>query len=284
MDPFDDLLRGVRGEGAVFTLSALSPRSALEIGSAPLTLCIPLRGEVTIASQPVRQGEAAVVRDLVGTVEAAKDATVLIGSYRTRGEVARRLLHTLPPIVVVPDDNDCSSMRGYLEAQLDACRPGRQVVLDRLLDWLLVCTLRDWFDQPHAVRPGWYLALGDDVAGPALRAMHAEPARPWTLASLATVAGASRTTLAKRFTEQVGEPPLAYLTSWRMALAEQLLADTTLTVASIARRVGYADAFSFSTAFKRAHGVSPTGYRSALPVDTVRQGGTISQVTCDITV
>ncbi|NYI96222.1 AraC-like DNA-binding protein [Streptomonospora nanhaiensis] len=137
-------------------------------------------------------------------------------------------------------------------------------MLDRLLDWLLVCTLRDWFDLPEARPPAWYRALTDEAVGPALRAMHAAPARPWTTAELAAEAGVSRTTFAKRFRELMGEAPAAYLTEWRMDLAADLLADPQVTVAAVARRVGYADPFGFSAAFKRVRGVSPSSYRAAL--------------------
>ncbi|MEV4897989.1 AraC family transcriptional regulator, partial [Nonomuraea sp. NPDC055795] len=192
------------------------------------------------------------------------DRTVLLtGSYEIGGEVARRLLRVLPPMLVVSDEHGCSTMAEYLEFQLLSGRPGHQLVLDRLLDWLLVCTLREWFARPEAVVPGWYAALGDDVVGPALRAIHGSPAEPWTLASLAEAASVSRTTLAKRFTELVGEPPLAYLTGWRMALAADMLTEPAATVASVARKVGYADAFGFSAAFKRVLGKSPTAYRTA---------------------
>jgi len=103
------------------------------------------------------------------------------------------------------------------------------------------------------------------VAGPALRLLHDEPAAPWTVAALAARAGVSRSTLAKRFAELVGEPPLTYLTGRRMALAADLLAErTTATVSAIARHVGYADAFGFSAAFKRVRGVTPSEYRRAV--------------------
>jgi AraC-like DNA-binding protein len=189
---------------------------------------------------------------------------LLAGSYDVRAEVPRRLLRVLPPLLVLPDEEDCTPLRDYLEAQIAGARPGHQIVLDRLLDWLLVCTLRDWFDRPEAEPPQWYAALGDDVVGPALRALHEDPALPWTTASLAARAGVSRTTLAKRFTELVGEGPVSYLTGWRMTLAADLLARPELTVAAVARRVGYADAFGFSAAFKRVRGVSPTAYRQGL--------------------
>ncbi|MEV4108772.1 AraC family transcriptional regulator [Nonomuraea sp. NPDC049695] len=283
MDPFDDLLHGVRGEGSVFGASVLSPPWALKFtDQASLTLCVPLRGEGWIIrdgdARRLREGEAAIVRGpepfVFSDTEAPRvvtdarhggDATgetvLLVGAYMINGEVARRLVRILPSLIVLPEDADCAGMRAYLEAQLVACRPGRQIVLDRLLDWLLVCTLRDWFDRPEAEAPGWYAALSDDVVGAALRAIHDDPSRPWTIASLAAVANVSRTTLAGRFTKLVGEPPLTYLTGWRMALAADLLDEPGATVASVARRVGYADAFGFSSAFKRIHGSSPNAYR-----------------------
>ncbi|MFC6577121.1 AraC family transcriptional regulator [Planomonospora parontospora] len=305
MDPFDDLLRGVRADGAVFGRSVLSPPWALRFtDGASMTLCVPLRGEGWIippgdggdGGRPhaVRLGEVAIVRGPEpfvfaddpgaaarphppldvrcgreqggrggsgGRGELDGRTVLMAGAYHVRGEVPRRLLRVLPPVVVVADHHDCGPLRDYFETQLAAERPGRQIVLDRLLDWLLVCTLREWFDRPESVPPAWYRALGDDVAGPALRAMHEAPDRPWTLTSLAAEARVSRTTLAKRFTELVGEPPLAYLTEWRMALAADLLTEPATTVDSVARRVGYADAFGFSTAFKRVRGMSPTAYR-----------------------
>ncbi|CAM5468575.1 AraC family transcriptional regulator [Streptomyces abikoensis] len=288
MDPFDDLLRGVRANGAVFGGSVLSPPWALRFtDDAFLTLCVPLRGEgwIVLADGTARslaQGEAAIVRgpepfvftDDPGAPEGAvREVTcggaggvdghtvLMAGAYRVPGEVPRRLLRVLPPLLVVPDDHDCSAMHAYLEAQLTTGLPGRQIVVDRLLDWLLVCTLRDWFDRPEAAPPAWYRALGDEAVGPVLRAMHEAPDRPWTLASLAAVAGVSRSTFAKRFHELLGEPPLAYLTEWRMTLAADLLGEPGTTLASVARRVGYADPFGFSAAFKRVRGMSPSEYR-----------------------
>ncbi|WP_329107776.1 AraC family transcriptional regulator [Micromonospora sp. NBC_01699] len=299
MDPFDDLLRGVRADGAAFGRSVLTPPAALRfVDGAPLTLCVPLRGEGWITraggEKPlqVRVGEAVVVRGPEPFVfsteprsefrpgelrdvhcgqsrvtEPAPDAdpaerTVLLaGAYHVQGRAPQRLLGVLPPVLVATDDHDCASLRDYLDSQLGSCRPGRQIVLDRMLDWLLVCTLRDWFDQPGAEPPDWYRALGDDTVGPVLRAMHDAPNQPWTIASLAARAGVSRTTLAKRFTELVGEPPLTYLTDWRMTLAADLLTGSTATVAAVARQLGYADGFGFSAAFKRVHGVSPSEHR-----------------------
>lgn len=253
MDPFEDLLRGVRADGGSLDRVDLAGEVAF---ASEVALVAPVRGAAVVVvgghRRPVRVGETAAVR---GPFALDGFGALLVGTFRVRGEVSRRLLDVLPPLAVVPDTDGCGYHRDFLDAHLGA---GPQVVLDRMLDWLLVCTLRAWVDQPSS---GWFRALGDPVAGPVLRAMHAAPERPWTLAALATEAGVSRTTLTTRFADQVGAPPLTYLTEWRMALAADLLTGSTATVAAIARRVGYADAFGFSAAFKRVHGVSPTWYR-----------------------
>ncbi|MGK5642616.1 AraC family transcriptional regulator [Streptomyces sp. URMC 126] len=283
MDPFDDLLRGVRANGAVLAGSVLTPPWTLRFADdAYLTLCVPLHGAGRIVpddggeARPLRTGETAIVRGPFTFTDdpGAPDGrtTLLAGAYRVPGEVPRRLLHALPPVAVVPDEHDCAAMRDYLEVQLTAGLPGRRIVADRLLDWLLVCTLREWFDRPGAAPPAWYRALGDDVVGPALRAMHDAPERAWTLPSLAAVAGVSRSTFAKRFQALLGEPPLTYLTEWRMALAADLLSEPGTTVAAVARRVGYADPFGFSAAFKRVRGVSPSTHRATAEDGTGDRG------------
>ena len=96
----------------------------------------------------------------------------------------------------------------------------------------------------------------------ALRAIEEHPEHPWTVESLGAHVGVSRATLARRFRKHVGEPPLAYLTRWRVALAADLLVATDLTFAAIAARVGYANAFALSAAFKRARGVPPSMHRA----------------------
>ena len=139
--------------------------------------------------------------------------------------------------------------------------PGQQAVLDRLLDLLLIATLRAWFSRPEAEAPGWYRAYGDPIVGPALRMLHNDPAAPWTVASLARAAGVSRAALARRFNDLVGEPPMSFLTGWRIALAADLLLEPGATVGSVAPQVGYGSSFALSTAFKRIRGVSPQQYR-----------------------
>ena len=110
--------------------------------------------------------------------------------------------------------------------------PGQEAVLDRLLDLLLITLLRTWFDRPQSDPPAWYAAQGDPVVGPALRLMQHHPEHPWTVADLADRAGVSRASFARRFTELVGEPPMAFLIGWRIALAADLLLEPDATIAT----------------------------------------------------
>ncbi|TVL92304.1 AraC family transcriptional regulator [Streptomyces sp. SAJ15] len=186
---------------------------------------------------------------------------MLVGTYQMRGEISRRLLGALPALSVLPATEWESPLVPLLEEEIVKDRPGQEVVLDRLLDLLLITALRAWFSRPEAAAPSWYRAQGDPVVGRALRLLHDDPAHPWTVVSLAAKTGVSRAALARRFTELVGEPPMAYLTGWRLALAADLLREPDATLAAVARKVGYGSAFALSTAYKRVRGVSPQADR-----------------------
>jgi AraC-like DNA-binding protein len=189
---------------------------------------------------------------------------LLTGSYQARGQVSRRLLGALPRVLLVPHEGELCAVLDLTVAEVTRNAAGQQAVLDRLLDLLLLTTLREWFARPEADPPAWYRALGDPVVGHALRLLHDRPADRWSVASLAAEAGVSRATLARRFADLVGEPPMAYLTSWRLSLAADLLARTDDTIGSIARQVGYESGFGLSVAFKRVHGTRPSDHRAAL--------------------
>lgn len=248
MDAFDELLRGVRADGAGVRRTEVDGKHAFRGG---LTLYALASGEMHVLGETAKAGDIVVAQ---GPLAVQGRASVISGTYDVTGAVARRLTKVLPRSLVVAGSDECAAFYGAVGLG------GPQVVADRLLDWLMTCALREWFDREHGA--GWLGALADEVVGPVLRAMHAEPERPWTLALLAKEAGVSRTTLAGRFARLVGVPALTYLTEWRMAVAADLLADPSATVASVARRVGYADAFGFSAAFKRVHGFSPSECRS----------------------
>lgn len=187
---------------------------------------------------------------------------VMTGSYHVRGLTSERLLAALPRVLVVPDENETCPLLEVTLTEVARRQPGQQAVLDRLLDLLLLTTVREWFDRPESTPPAWYTALADPLVGTALRRLQDESARPWTVASLAAEVGVSRAALARRFTDLVGEPPMTYLTSWRLSQAADLLQRTELSVDAVARRVGYRSGYALSTAFKRFHGVRPSEYRA----------------------
>jgi AraC-like DNA-binding protein len=188
-------------------------------------------------------------------------AVLLIGTYLWQGEVSGRLLDALPPLLTLTSEVWDCPLTPFLMEEIGRDEPGQEVVLDRLLDLLVIAALRAWFSRPEAEAPAWYRALADPVVGRVLRLVQDDPAHPWTVALLAVKAGVSRAALARRFTELVGEPPMTYLTGWRLALAADALRDTDDTLEAIARRVGYGSAFALSSAFKRVYGVSPQEHR-----------------------
>lgn len=151
-----------------------------------------------------------------------------------------------------------------LAAEIAEPRPGSDAAVPALLETLLLFILRAWFDEQADTRAsGWAGAFTDPAVAAALRAVHEDPARAWTVPDLSDVAGVSRATLARRFTGTVGEPPLAYVTRWRMLTAARLLRATDSSLGAVARRVGYTSEFAFAKAFKREYGSAPGQYRRA---------------------
>src|SRR5215207_10673242 len=167
----------------------------------------------TLAGEELTERWSLGVRTWGNTPDGA--AVMLTGTYQLDGEVSRRLLRALPTLLVLHDDEwDCPVVP-LLADEIVKDDPGQEAVLDRLLDLLLVAVLRAWFARPDAEGPRWYRAYGDPVVGRALRLLHHNPAHPWTVDELARECGVSRAALARRFQDLVGEPPIAFLTSWR---------------------------------------------------------------------
>lgn len=190
------------------------------------------------------------------------DTVFLVGAYEHLSDISDRLLRALPPVLSLDRDEWQSPLVGLLCEEVVKDEPGQAAVLDRLLDLLLTAVLKAWFAQRDAGRPDWWRFQGDRIVEKALRMMHDKPAYPWTLDSLAVESGASRSSLARRFQDLVGEPPMAFLKNWRMALAADLLCQPDETVSTVASKVGYATPFGFSAAFKRVRGLSPQQHRT----------------------
>jgi AraC-like DNA-binding protein len=230
------------------------------LGTAPQAIILPGQRCVTPDGQELTEMSHMGVRTWGNSPDGT--TAMLTGTYQMRSEISQRLLGALPPLLVLRGEDWHSPLIPYLAEEVVKDEPGQEAVLDRLLDLLLIAVLRAWFARPDAHAPGWYLAHGDPVVGPALRLLQNNPAHPWTVASLAREAGVSRAALARRFNALVGEPPMAFLTEWRLTLAADLLREPGATVGSVAPQVGYGSSFALSTAFKRVRGISPQQHRA----------------------
>lgn len=206
---------------------------------------------------------------------------VLGGAYWLEPERTHPLLRDLPPLIRLParlgHQPQLRAAIDLLSAELEQPRIGTYAIIPALLDTLLLYILRAWFDdQPATGSSGWAAALRDPAVAAALHAIHREPARPWTVASLASEAGLSRAPFARRFATLVGQPPLSYLTWWRLTTAARLLADSEAPLGTIASAVGYTSEFAFANAFKRQHGLAPGRYRRSGSEKSVKTAGSLN--------
>lgn len=142
-------------------------------------------------------------------------------------------------------------------------RPGSDTVLTRLAELMFIEVLRRYLEALPPGQTGWLAGLRDELVGRVLALLHARPAHPWTLDELAREAASSRSNVAKRFVEIVGQPPMQYLTQWRMQVAANLLVQSGAKIASIGPEVGYDSEAAFSRAFKKATGLAPGAWREA---------------------
>jgi AraC-like DNA-binding protein len=142
-----------------------------------------------------------------------------------------------------------------------AARPGNAAMLGRLTELMFVEILRQYMQQLPTGQRGWLAGLNDVHVGKTLRLMHANPAHDWTVSELAREAAISRSALAERFTQLIGESPIRYLVGWRVQLAKQMLRDGNSSIAEIAARVGYESEAAFNRAFKRSAGSPPAAWR-----------------------
>jgi AraC-like DNA-binding protein len=193
-------------------------------------------------------------------------ATLVCGTVTFDHPAARRLVAALPRTITVdawssPELEWVASTLRFMAAEARTLRPGGETVITRLADILVIQAIRSWIASDPAAQTGWVGALQDPRIGPALALIHREPARDWTIASLAHEVAMSRSAFAARFTELVGEPPMHYVTRWRMHVAQTWLIEDDATVGELALRLGYQSEAAFSRAFKRSMGVAPGAVR-----------------------
>jgi AraC-like DNA-binding protein len=191
------------------------------------------------------------------------------GYFGCERHADRLFLAGLPPMIRMNVRVDAagewleSSIR-HLVAEAESRRPGRSVLLSRMAEALFIETLRRYMEELPPEQTGWLAGARDSVVGGALAALHRRPHHHWTLDELAGEVGASRSVLAERFSRFLGEPPLAYLTRWRLQLAARMLQTTRKTILQLALDVGYESESAFNRAFKREFGLPPAQFRKKL--------------------
>ncbi len=184
-------------------------------------------------------------------------------------QLSKVFLSGLPPAFKVSIRNDPSgrwlenSIRFSVE-QAGTPRAGGDAVLAKLSEVPFVETLRTYITNLPPEQTGWLAGARDSEVGRTLALMHRNPAHPWTIASLAKEAGVSRSVLAERFRHYLDEPPMSYLTRWRLQLGAQMLETTNHSVAQVAAEVGYESEAAFNRAFKREFAVPPARFRARL--------------------
>lgn len=221
-----------------FTMSSLAPPISEDFDTAPVAL---LNGEYRLGTQ----GEP-------------PDVQLLVGHCTFGSPDAALLVSLLPQLVHVRGEKRLATLVQLVGDESRALRPAREVILARLLEVLLIEALRSMAGTEAP--PGLVRGLADERLALAIRAMHENPTRPWTVVQLAKEAALSRSAFFERFSRAVGVPPMEYLFAWRMAMAKNLLLRKEGGIAEVAERVGYSSASAFSVAFTRHVGLPPTWY------------------------
>ena len=213
--------------------------------------------------------------------EGGPGTSLICGAVRFDHPAAHHLVKLLPKVIRVEASSSShmdwmeSTLR-FMAAEAKALRPGGETVITRLADILVIQAIRSWIDQDPAARTGWLGALQDRQIGRAITLIHRDPARAWTLASLAAEVAMSRSAFAARFTELVGEPAIHYVARWRMHVALTWLKQDDTRIGDLASRLGYQSEAAFSRAFKRFIGVPPGAIRRNGDA-TIRKGAEQNQ-------
>ena len=252
-------------EGACWLQAKGVPPQRLEQGDLVL---LPQGLDHNLVDDP--ETEPAPLEQFLGRADVADDGnpmtTLVCGVYLADVELAHPMLLALPPVMyfparVVQASPELRTTLALLTAEVEREALAGTAVVQHLFDALFVYIVRAWSQEMQEEPQGWLRALKEPSLTRAMSRIHTQPAKTWTVEMLAREAGLSRAAFAKRFAEQVGEPPLAYVTRWRMVLATRLLNASNASLATIAERVGYESEFAFSRAFKRTRGVSPAQFR-----------------------
>ena len=306
MDPLTDILAGLRIRTANFTrLDASAPWGIDSSGERGVNFVLLVRGSAILTTpdspHPIalRSGDVFLKLDgtpyslydhedssLIDCVDVEKQrvgnhiriggggalTTFVSGSFELDALEARPLLRALPSLLHLKLDQHRSlafqSVLEMLALETESPGLGSEAVISRLFELLFVHAIRAYSTQPGGPSRGWLGAIADRQLARALEAMHGAPAEGWTVESLARTAGMSRSGFAARFKAVVGQPPLDYLTQWRMYCATRLLQRGNVALSEVSRQVGYESVAAFNRVFRREIAMTPGAFRRAGIEDT----------------
>jgi AraC-like DNA-binding protein len=301
MDPLTDILSGLRIRHANFTrMDASAPWGVNSPGESGVNFVLLVRGSAILSTpgspQPIalRSGDVFIKLDdspyrlydredsaLIDCVEVEKlrvgnhiqvggggaVTTFISGWFALDALEAGPLMRVLPPLLCLKLDQHRSlafqSVLEMLALETESPGMGAEAVVSRLFELLFVHAIRAFSMQPGGPTRGWLGAIADRHLALALEAMHGAPAQDWTVESLARTAGMSRSGFAARFKTVVGQPPLDYLTQWRMHCATRLLQQGNVALSEVARQVGYESVAAFNRVFRRETDMTPGAFRKA---------------------
>lgn len=267
----------VRGDSA----QMIEKPGALDMSSAQEKPCVYIvkKGQldITVGSEPpvtLRENQIALLLKGTGHRAALTDPqkrapsaiSCFRGSFSVDGDLAARMLQSLPQVIVLDDlsDNPIEWVDVVCELvlrEVGATRPGASLMVSRLLDLLLVIILRRWAQSEDAL-PGWLAAAKDERIARAVAAIHTDPSRDLTNDELAKLAGMSKSSFVERFKQIMGQQPGAYLRAWRLDQAAEALLHSSASIDTIAERVGYASKEAFSRAFQAKFSMTPSVWRA----------------------
>jgi len=198
-------------------------------------------------------------------------ATVMSCTFELNGIYGEAIAEGLPSYIHVPSQHNAEKVAEWvpmtvaaIQLELEHPTLGSRVMLSRIIDLLLIWSIRFWLAKEQIEHKGWISALRDPMMSKVLSLMHAQPAYEWDVNSLAQLTKQSRSSFSKKFVEWVGVPPMLYLKNWRMKLASQLLQETDKNIAQVAECVGYSSQAAFSRAFAQSFGCAPKVFRAAI--------------------
>lgn len=265
-DLLSQVLAQIRLTGDRVYSSRLPARARLELEAGAAHVCVLREGRLKVASggeapATIEPGDLFLLpRDLEGLRITAIEgpASLIVCRFWFDASSLRAMLFALPWLIHMKREEAASWLEGivhFMMLEADDVQPGGALMISRLIDLIVIRTLRTWVHQGHA--SGWLGGLSDARVARALRKIHEQPLHRWSIEALAGIAGMSRSSFSERFTALVGRSPLRYQNEWRLTLARDMLAKRSARVGEIGIAIGYESEAAFSRAYKAFFGRSP---------------------------